>query len=74
MGKYSWEPKFCVYDECECGHAFMQHRKDTTACYTSTYFDSFKQEVVLIPECPCKKFKFNKSEDFSSYTKKGDNQ
>jgi hypothetical protein len=74
MGQYSWEPEYCVYDVCKCGHAFMNHRKDSTECYNSVYFDPIKQEAVLVPECPCKKFRFSKSENFSTYTKKGDNQ
>lgn len=74
MGQYKWEPKYCVYDVCVCGHAFMQHRKDTTECYNATYFDSIKQEAVLVPECECKKFVFKHAEDLNSYKRNGDNQ
>jgi hypothetical protein len=74
MGNYPWEPEYCVYDVCTCSHAFMEHEKGPTKCYNSSYFDSAKQEVIKVDKCPCKKFRFYRSESFSLYTKKGDNQ
>jgi len=74
MGQFTWEPKYCVYDVCVCSHAFMEHEKGSTKCYNSSYFDSAKQEVVVVDKCKCKKFRFSRSEDMGRYTEKGDNQ
>jgi hypothetical protein len=71
---YSWEPKYCVYDVCQCGHAFMEHEKGAAKCYNTSYFDSKKEIVVIVDKCKCKKFEFKQSEDLSSYKNKGDNQ
>jgi len=69
---YPWEPKYCVYDVCKCGHAFMEHEKNPSKCYNSCYYDSKKEQVIVTDKCQCKKFIFASSEDLNSYKDKGD--
>jgi hypothetical protein len=55
----SWQPKFCVYDVCLCGHAFMEHGK---RCVNTGYWDVENEVIVPTESCGCRKFEFKHPE------------